>query len=276
VIQRVLRDTQATLEVTFYSGLTPTNADGAVTVDVARADGTLLADDAATTPGTTGQYKYTLAPQATLELLTLTWSGVFGSVAQKATTQAEIVGGYYVSLVDLQAESGLANKGAAELAEARQWFEEKAESWCGVAFVPRFARDLLDGNGSALVRLHNPRPRTILSAKIDGVAQSGTATWDLYETGDVIRDAGVFTAGRRNLAIAYEHGFTQPDADVREAALVAIRARLLGDSAGGGIPSGVTQLITDAGTYNFGRQTFPTGLPEVDAVLREHRVVMVG
>lgn len=276
-VQRVLRSTQATLEVTFYSGLTATDADAAVTVDVVRADGTSIVTGGATTKpgGTTGLYQYTLAPQANLDALTLTWTGTFGSIVQKATTRAEIVGGYYVSLHDLQAESGLATKSAAVLLEARQWFEEKAEKWCGVAFVPRFALDALDGSGTAFLRVNNPRPRTVLACSVDGVAQSGFATWDLYESGDVIRDAGLFAWGRRNVSLSYEHGYSEPDADLREAALVAIRARVIGDSSGGGIPAGVTQLTTDAGVYEFGRRSFPTGLPEVDGVLQERRVAMI-
>lgn len=277
-VQRILRDTQAQPEVTFYVGTTATNADAAVTVDIFRGDGSVFATDAATTkpPATTGLYRYTLAPQATLELFTLQWEGTFGGVVQRITTQVEVVSGYVVSLADLKAESGMGTKTDAQLAETRQWFEDLAESYCGVAFVPRYARELLDGDGTFELELAHPYPRSVLSCKIGGVAQTGTATWDLYEEGMIVRDTGSFAVGRRNVEIIYEHGFDAAPSDIREAALVAVRSNVLGGSAGGGIPVGVTQLITDAGTMTFGRRTFPFGIAEVDTALGARRVIPVG
>ncbi len=176
----------------------------------------------------------------------------------------------------MQAESGLTSKAPAQLAEARQWFEDRAESYCGVAFVTRFARDVLDGSGGDSVYLSHLYPRSVLSAKVEGIAQTGTATWDLYESGLVVRDTGFFAWGHRNVEITYEHGLEVVESEIREAALVATRAKLLSDSGGGSIPAGVTQLITDAGTYNFGRPSVPFGIPEVDQVLGMHRVLPVG
>ena len=106
----------------------------------------------------------------------------------------------------------------------------------------------------------------------------------------------IHRTGKQGLGTAYVHGFraalasgaqavVQMDSDFSHAPhyVPELLARLhdydavVGSRyvAGGGIPAGVTQLITDAGTYTFGRQSFPTGLPEVDAVLRERRVPMV-
>ncbi len=277
-VQRVLRDVQAQPEVTFYVGTTATDADGAVTVDITRADGTVFATDAATTLVSVGSgtYRYTLAPQSALEYFTLRWEGTFGGVVQHITTHVEIVGGFIVGLADIRALEGLTNTTTfpnARLDEVRQQFEDKAEEFCGVAFVPRFEREVLDGTSSSAIHLLHPRPRTVLSAKLDGVAQTGTATWDLYEDGFVIRDSGTFPWGRRNVEITYEHGLDEPDTDLREAALTAIRAKLLGDR--GGIPQGVTQLATDAGVMTFGRPSRPTGIREVDDVLLARRIALV-
>ena len=276
-VQRVLRDTQAQPEVTFYVGTTPTDADGAVTVDIFRADGSIFdTDEPATLQGAaSGRYRFTLPPQAALDLLTLRWEGTFGTVQQHITSQVEIVGGYVVSLADLQAESGLSTKTPEELAEARQWFEDRAEDFCGVAFVPRYAREVLDGSGSSKLELKHARPRTILSAKFDGVAQT-TTTWDLYEAGYIL-SPGSFPWGRRNVEIIYEHGYDAAPSDIRDAALSAIRSNVLADtSGGGGIPAGVTSLITDAGTMVFGgRLTRPFGIRAVDDVLLDRRVVMM-
>lgn len=277
-VQRVLRDTQAQPEVEFFVGVTSTAADAAVTVDVLRADGTIFATDAGTTHvGTAGLYRYTLAPQANLERFTLVWEGTFGGVVQRITSHVEVVGGYVVALADLQAESGLGTKTVEQLAEARQWFEDAAEAFCGVAFVSRYAREVLDGDGSFELELAHPYPRTVLSCKIGGVAQTGLTTWDLYEEGVIVRDTGSFAVGRRNVEITYEHGLDTVPSDIREAALTACRTNVLGGgSVGGGIPAGVTQLATDAGVMTFGRRTFPFGIAEVDAILGAHKVVPVG
>jgi hypothetical protein len=276
-VQRVLRDTRAQPKVTFYVGTTPTDADAAVTVDIFRADGSIFATDAPTTgPSPTGTYTYTLAPQSVLERFQLVWEGTFGGVVQRQTSYVEVVGGYVVSLADLQAESGLSTKTPAQLAEARQWFEDLAEQYCGVAFVPRYAREVRDGDGTNELELRHPYPQTVLSCKVGGVAQTGLTTWDLYPEGLVARDTGAFSVGRRNVEIIYEHGLDTVPSDVREAALTAIRSNVLSATAGGGIPAGVTQLITDAGTYNFGRPTSPFGIRDVDLVLAARKIIPVG
>ena len=279
-VQRVLRNTQATLEVTFYSSGVAADADGAVTVDITRADGTAFATGAATTKpgGTTGIYRYILAPQANLEYFTLVWNGTFGGVAQKITTHAEIVGAFYAPLNDIRAMKGLADTAAfpnALLEEARQWFEDFAEQFCDRAFVPRFAIDRLDGDSTDTIRLNHIEPRTILSAKVAGVAQTGTATWALYATGRVVRDVGSFDDGVRNVEVQYEYGADEPDLELRSAALRAIQYRLLGDQLG--LPAEAMSAAVDVrgpfsllgpggggGGLSAGR---PTGIPEVDAVL---------
>jgi hypothetical protein len=275
-VQRVLRDTRAQPKVVFYVGTTPTDADGSVTVDIFRGDGSIFLTDAATTgPSPTGTYTYTLAPQSTLERFQFVWEGTFGGVVQRQTSFVEVVGGYVVSLADLAAESGLTTKTPAQLAEARQWFEDRAEDFCGVAFVPRYARDVLNGSGSRKIELRHARPRTIISAKFDGAAQT-TTTWDLYEAGYIVA-SGPFPSGFRNVEIIYEHGYDSAPSDIRDAALTAIRSNVLADSSGGGgIPAGVTSLITDAGTMVFGgRLTRPFGIRAVDDVLLDRRVVML-
>jgi hypothetical protein len=276
-VQRVLRDTRAQPEVVFYVGTTPTDADGTVTVDIFRADGSIFATDAATIHGATGHYTYTLAPQSVLERFQLVWEGTFGGVVQRQTSYVEVVGGYYASLADIRAEDSLSNTSLfpnEKLAEARQWFEDKAERFCGVAFVPRYARDVLDGKGSTRLKLLHNRPRTLISAKFDGVAQT-TTTWDLYEddgSAGYIVASSSFPAGYRNVEVIYEHGFDGPDSDMREAALTAIRARLLGDRSG--IPPNISQMSVDGMTQTFRAPTLPTGIGEVDTVLRDHQAAM--
>jgi hypothetical protein len=272
-VQRVLRNVQATLDVTFYSAGTATDADGSVTVDITRADGTAFATGAATThPGPTGTYRYVLAPQTNLEYFKLVWTGTFSSIVQKITTHTEIVGAFYVPLNDIRAIRGLSSATDfpnAKLEEARQWFEDLAEGYCDRAFVPRFAIDRLDGDSTDTILLDRIEPRTILSAKVGGVAQTGTLTWALHPTGRLVRDEGTFDEGSRNVEIQYEYGADEPDFELRECALRAIQYRLLGDNLG--LPAEAMSAAVDVrGPLTLGPQigfTRPTGIPEVDHVL---------
>jgi hypothetical protein len=278
-VQRVLRNTQATLEARFYSAGVLVDADASVVVDITRADGTVFATGAATTkpPATTGIYRYTLAPQASLEYFTLDFYGTFGGVVQHhPPIHADIVGAFYMAVADLRALDGLTNSTTfpqEKLEEARQWFEDVAEIFCGFAFVPRFERELLDGDGSGTLTLKRAFPRVVLSAKIDGTAQTGLTTWDLYESGRLIRDAGIFPVGRRNVEVTYEYGRDEPDAEVRQAALMAIRSRLLADRSG--IPERMTSIVTELGTVVRTAPMRPTGIPDVDSVLASRKLVMV-
>jgi hypothetical protein len=275
-VQRVLRDTRAQPEVVFYVGTTPTDADGAVTVDIFRADGTIFATDSATSHGAAGHYVYTLAPQSVLERFQIVWEGTFGGVVQRQTSFVEIVGAYYVALADIRALQGLSDTTAfpnAKLAESRQWFEDKAEEFCGVSFVPRYARDVLDGSGSRKIELKHQRPRTLISAKFDGAAQT-TTTWDLYESGYII-SSGTFPWGYRNIELIYEHGFDGPNSAMRDAALTAIRDNALGLASG--IPPQATEVRQEFTTIALSTPgpNQPTGIPSVDQVLVDQRVPMV-
>jgi hypothetical protein len=277
IAQRVLRDTRAQPEVTFYVGTTPTNADGAVTVDIFRGDGSIFATDAATTTPGTGRYVYTLAPQSNLERFQIVWEGTFGSVVQRQTSFVEVVGAYYVALADIRALQGLSDVAAfpnAKLAESRQWFEDKAESHCGVAFVPRYARDVLNGKGSSRLKLRHNRPTRIISAKFDGAVQT-TTDWDLYEddgSDGFIIASSAFPSGYRNIEIIYEHGFDGPDMDMRQAAFTAIRDNALGLASG--IPPQATEVRQEFTTISLSTPgpNAPTGIPSVDQVLNAQRV----
>jgi hypothetical protein len=275
VADRVLRNTRRTLRQVFYVGTTPTDATGAVTVDITKADGSVLVDDGATSNVGTGIYEYVLAPQASLDRLRLLWRGTFAAVEQIRGTWCDIADAFYVSLADIRALPGLSNTTSypnEKLEEARIWFEDKAEIFCGRAFVPRFGHEVLDGTGADRIYLDHLNIRTLLYCKVDGTAQSGLETWDLYRSGKVVRDTGIFGAGKLNVEVGFEYGLDEPDADLRGAALTAIKAKLLGDRSG--IPERAVTMTTDVGGFTLalaGRDR-PTGIPEVDAVLLDRRV----
>jgi hypothetical protein len=278
-VVRALRNTQVALDAEFLVGTTPTDADASVLVDITRADGTVFATGAPTTkpPTTTGIYRYTLAPQADLEYFTLDFYGAFGGVTQHhPPIHADIVGAFYVPIIDLRALNGLTSAVTFPqelLEEKRQWFEDLAERFCGMAFVPRFEHEFLDGQGTAELWLKRALPRRILTCKVDGVVQTGLTAWDLYDSGRIVRDAGFFVAGRQNVEVTYEHGADEPDVEVRQVAMQAIRAKLLADQSG--IPDRMTSIVTEMGTVVRTAPMRPTGILEVDAVLQARKLVMV-
>jgi len=272
VSERILRNTGANAEVTFEADGQPLNADAGVTVTITRADGsTLVGGDAATpVPGQIGRYRYPVAPRSELDHLTISWTGVFAGLTQTLVTDLEIVGGFYVSLGEIRARADLSDPAkftVAQLVEARTWFEDTVEGYCDVAFVPRYAREVLDGSGTDTLWLTHHQLRRLLSVKIDGEVQTTTA-WTPYPDGRIVRDTGVFPVGRRNVEVAYEHGYDRPPSPLAKAAFVAIRDKLLTDRVG----ERQYAVVTEAGIQRLstpGRDR-PFGIPFVDAVVTAH------
>jgi len=269
----ILRRTQSTLSVTFYAGGVATSADGAVTVVALGANSGTVAAGTAVAVGTAspGAYNFTLAPQTDLDWLDVTWSGSFGSVAQSVVTEASIVGDFYVALSDIRALDSLSDATKypiARLAEAREWFADKVEGFCDVSFVPRYCREVLNGDDTQIIILDHTRLRTIQSASVDGVTVTDLSKWYALQSGLLARDdGGYFPAGWRNIIIEYEYGYDSPPAQLREAALTAIRYKLLGDHSG--IPERATSMTSEVGTYtlSLAGANRPFGIPEVDSVL---------
>lgn len=278
---RIQRDTPALLTVTFYVDGTPTN-DAPVTVGITKADGSVLvAPGAATANPSPGVYAYSLARQAALNHLTVTWTGA----NQTQTTVVEIVGGFYITESELRSRANMADAATfsdAKFLAARQWFEDTFERATGVAWVPRFRRVRIAGNGSGLL-LPDLFPRSLLSVRAYTSATVFTsytaaelADIDLADSGAATRlHPGSWPYGARNLVMEYEHGADSPPSDVVEAAAVAIRDRLLSKVTGNKVYAVQTSDgIVRSSTPGDRR---PFGIPECDAVAnaRDHTIPAV-
>ena len=115
------------------------------------------------------------------------------------------------------------------------------------------------------------------------VTESGTALtssdwedWQLHESGKLVRNTLTFTppdstVAERNISIAYEYGLDSPPDDIREAALIAIRSKLLADRHG--LPSRELSISNADGIVSIAQPGTdrPTGIPEVDEVLNAYR-----
>lgn len=275
--QLITVDTPATLTATFYpAGSTTGTDDDPVTVAVTAADGTVVAGVGAVASPGNGVYTATLPAQTELDVLTATWSGA----ASKVRTRHEIVGAQLVELAEIRAQHNLDSAvkyPTATLDDARAWFLDIVTDHCGFSPIPRYVRETVDGTGTGQVRLTSRAYiRTIRSVSIDDVDVADLAGWEL-DTGILYRKDGIFAAGRRNVIVAYEHGLDEPSADLRRAALTAIRYRVLTD-ASQQLPDRATALQTETGTIQYSQpdEDNPTGLRDVDAILNRLRLVTVG
>lgn len=275
--QRILRGVAATLSwQPVDSNGEPAAPAGAVTVAVAASDGTVVLPAGTATAGT-GDDPRTVALTATeaanLDLLTAVWTDA-GDLSTY-TTLVEVVGGYYFSLADARAaDPALSNdtKYPDELLIAtRAAVEEEFEAICGVSFVPRFTREVVDA--SCGLNLTWPEVRSVRGvAAWDGDTYTAWTDLDYILTGGDSIITGPFCRGGR-YRVDYEHGFDRPPADVKRVAL--IRLRHLASASLTGIPDRATSFsVAEGGTYRLARaHIMSTGIDEVDAVLarRDHR-----
>lgn len=276
--QQITVDTPAILRAVFYPAGSETGTDDdPVTVAVTRADGTAVSGVGAVASPGNGVYTATLPAQTTLDVLTATWTGA----TSKVRTTHEIVGANLVELAEIRAQTNLSSTSSyptALLEEARAWFVDLVSDFCCFSPVPRFAQETVDGNGGSRLGLTTrPYIRRLRYATIDGAAVD-TAVLAKWGLADGILDAAgtSFPAGRSNVTVAYEYGLDRPDADLRRAALTAIRNRILTDT-NQQLPDRVISQTNDFGSVQYTQASgnYPTGIPDVDSTLIRERLVTV-
>jgi hypothetical protein len=280
---RILRTAQVTLSHTFFVDETATDASGPVTYAFKRLDGTSVASGTAAHPGSPGVYTAVLPGQAELDTITLDWTGTIGGAAVTVRDFVEIVGGFLFGLAEARAMRpplSATTYPAATLAARRIEVEQECEAICRKAFVPRFARYLLDGSGTDELVLPDMQVRAVRSAKV-AVRAGGTfialsvdqvAAVAPDASGVLVRDDGdVWPRGRKNVLVEYEHGLDYPPEEVRTAAMLRLRSRLgMGNT---GVPDrAISFTVAEGGVYRLstpGKDR--TGVPDVDAAYLRHR-----
>lgn len=281
VADHVLKNTQATLAIDFTAGA----ATGAVTYTVTDADGTAVTSGSAT-HGTAGAYSFTLPPQTAVKSLTIVWTGTWGGVAQSLTTYAEIVGNHLFTIAEARAFDNAALASVtdypeADIRAARAGIADFFESVTDVSFIPRYGRKVLDGPGARDLWLPVKQLRTLLAASVAGTAftASEIADVEVYEYGKLYRpstwDSYVWGEGaaRRNVTVAYEHGYQSVPWDIHQAALVYLRYLLVASD----ISDRTVSWSNELGTFRQAvpGRLYPTGLPSVDAALGRYQRSMV-
>jgi hypothetical protein len=285
-LTRIAKSTAGTLSHTFLVDETPTDSTTTVTYAIVDAAGVSVASGNAT-PGAvnSGTYSFVLAAQSALKALTVTWSATIAGSATTATTYAEIVGGFFFTLKQgRDSDATLADTSiypTTDLVSARLEVEWECEHICDRAFVPRYARVVLDGTGGDQLLLQHPQAdrsiadvRTIRSVRMadspDGTftAFSVAEVADLAVTDDgtLIRTGGdFFTEGRRNVIVELEYGLDAPPPDLVKQAFVRLRTAL--NTTKSGVPDRASSFtIADGGTFRLDMPgPFKTGVPTVDA-----------
>lgn len=278
VASHILKNTQATVEITFTAG----DATGNVTYSATDADGTVVASGTATNEVEAGRYTFVLAPQAAVKSLKIVWTGTWAAAVQSMTTYAEIVGGYLFTLAEARAydKAALASTTDypdATIAAARDGITDFFEQVTGVSFVPRYGRAVTDGMGYDLWLPHR-QLRTLLAGSVDGTALTVAqiADVEVYESGRMYRtDAWGWSSSpsRRVVVVGYEHGYLSVPWDVHQAALMYLKYVLKSSD----VSDRTVSWSNELGTFRQavpGRQ-YPTGIPAVDAALGRYTPALV-
>jgi hypothetical protein len=282
VLFRALVTTKLTVSHTFVVDGVATDAAGGVTVTVKRLDGTAVAGSPITAShGNTGVYTADLPASAVLDAWSLDWAGTVAGSAVVVRDYVEHVGGF---LFDIGAartahasQANPWNKGRYSddlLVQKRTAVEQEAEAIAHTAFVPRFARVALDGNGTAEIVTPDMDLRAVRSVKV--AERYGQSYVDLtagqlaavapLDSGVLARDDGsTWPAGRRNVIVEYEYGQDFCPGEVTDAAIM--RLRYMVSSTRTSIPDrAISYTILEGGVYRMAQASKQsTGSPDIDA-----------
>jgi hypothetical protein len=287
-VERVLRNTPATVSVTFYNGSTAAEADGAVTVVAKKADGSTLFSTSATNDPAVGVYKVVIPAQSSLNILTLSWTGSFSGTPVTVTTDVEIVGGFYFSIGELRSyESAFLNTAKypdEKLALAREQVEAEFEDICKRAFVPRYWKEDSvetdpDENMIWLEKAEGTKFLAIRQNNIDRLSwyTSGFFVRDKYSprgihvTGDALNLFN-YDAFYYPTSMEYEYGMSSVPIPIKQKALKRAKMNLLGLSSTID-ERALTMVLPDIGTVNLatpGQRGAETGVPDIDVVLQRY------
>lgn len=178
---------------------------------------------------------------------------------------------------------GFAYQGEYQLADADAYPNELIEATaariaedfaaiCGVAFVPTTTTRVLDGVGSADLLLPDARVSAVDSVEgWDGTTWAATAVAYRLLDGDVLLyDGGRWGRGRANLRVSYTHGYAEPPAPIKRAALILA----VNDLVSSNVSDRATQQTNEFGSYNLAVPGWKDGqwygLPIVDSVLQRY------
>ena len=228
-----------------------------------------------------------LPGQANVDTITADWSGSVGGGAVTVRDVVEVVGGFLFGIEEARNAPpplSATKYPNAMIAAKRIGTEVECERICGQAWVPRFERIALNGNGTS--RLATPRVnlRALRAVRVDGVTWSAadvaavgvTAAGLLVRSPAVSWGGPVWPVGVANIIVEYEHGADMPPLEIREAAIMRVRYRLgMTDTS---VPyRAVSFTSAEGGVYRLSTPSKErTGMPDVDAAYQGNTVDLGG
>lgn len=265
-MQLVLRGGPGKIRAAFTGGdgeaLDPTSPTVTITRD---SDGEEIETG---TAAPDGEFSLNPADIPDVDLLRVMWEADNSAASDQ---EVGVVGGFLCPLEEISAAitaAGRPEPEAPTLRALREAAESVIEDACGVAFRPRYRRDVLDGRGSGQLLLSAPRPIRILSATVDGIDVASGVSLSVL---GAERSSGWSTG--LAIDIAYVHGWPVPPPQIRRAA--ARLARFLHESGdqrvGRFSEQGESFTATVAGIDGA-----LTSLPEVNAAIEAYRYRSVG
>jgi len=281
---QILKGTGARPRVTFYSNGVPSDLDSGVpVVTVTTPSGATSNPTASKVAATTGIYEFTLGAQAECTYLTVTWAGPIGGVTETLTTYVEVVGGLLFTLADLRAfkVAGSAPFEStttwpdAKLHEVRASTLDEFTQILGFSPVPRFAREVVDGDGLWSVLLPHLKTHRLLSVTVNGTAQQ-VSSYTLRRSGVLEATtgyvaSGTFAVGRQNVVAEYVHGEPKVMGDGGNVAMLRAAMRLdpgISSTASSvTTPDGVSYSFDPAGQVTRGGTVRHFGVPVIDSWL---------
>jgi hypothetical protein len=269
-LERVLQLTPATLSQQWYEDGSAVDP-GSVTVTVTGADGTAVASGAASGTGTAARtYNLTTTHTALLDRLTVTWAS---SLKGTQTSYVEVVGGFLFSIAEFRAlgsaYANTTNYPTSTVADMRTTVEQALEDACGVAFVPRYELETLNGVTGGLLPVTWAKVRAIRTVTVDTVA--GTVADYVALREGMIYGSAYWSAGYGNVTVGYEHGHSTPPMRIKRAALILAKRWITPGSA----DDRAINVSNETGTYALfqaGVRGHLFDVPEVQAAVDQYNL----
>ena len=285
---QILKGTSTAPIVTFEANGVGQNLDsGLPVVTLTRPDGTAGPAAGTITSLGSGQYSFVVAAQANPTWLDYTAVGTIGGQPQTLGGRVEWLGATLFNISAFRAfkvggDTPFVSTATPpftdrQLMDARTAVLEELEAILGFSPVPRFRRQVLNGDGSTSLILPDLFATDVLSVTVNGVTQtiSGYQTTTANQI-EAITNYGygtAFTPGRRNVVVEYVAGWERVVGIGRDAAMVMAASELLPDGLSNAVsvttPDGISYSYEPSETGRGGYQRW-TGIRKLDRWLNRH------
>lgn len=202
----------------------------------------------------------------------LVWSGTVSGQPVEYRRRVELCGGFLFEIADLRAfEPAFADalRYPGWLCRAaRTAAEVRFETACRQAFVPRARRAHGTGDGTRRFTVSDNAVSRLIAGSVgtDALTQAEVDEVVVREWGACDRPSPKIWPTASLVGLHYEHGLPGPTPEVSQAVMLLAREYLVRSS----LSSRATVEATDVGFFrvSVASPERPTGLPEVDAVIR--------